>query len=278
MAYNTEIIAILSSGISFRRMLRPFLIAGAIIGLVSFLLSNFIIPHTNQEMMNFQWKYLKDDRRVENKNIHMQIEKGVQIYVESYTTSRNMARKFAIEKYDGNRLVSRTSSDYAKWMPDDKTWRLSNWKRRDVFEDHEVLTHGAILDTSIALNPKDFIINLEDVKTMDWWDLRAFINKEKLKGSSNVMEYEIEKHERIAFPFANIILTLIGVAISSRKIRGGMGMHLGIGMTLTFTYILFMQISTVFSSNGGLEPVVAVWIPNVVFGIISFFLIRYAPK
>jgi lipopolysaccharide export system permease protein len=147
-----------------------------------------------------------------------------------------------------------------------------------VFEDHEVLTHGAILDTSIALNPKDFIINLEDVKTMDWWDLRAFINKEKLKGSSNVMEYEIEKHERIAFPFANIILTLIGVAISSRKIRGGMGMHLGIGMTLTFTYILFMQISTVFSSNGGLEPVVAVWIPNVVFGIISFFLIRYAPK
>lgn len=278
MAFNTEIIAILSSGVSFRRMLRPYMLASAIIGLVSFLLANFVIPVTNQTMLDFQYKYLKAEREVKNRNIHMQIAPGTHIYVETYNADRDLARRFTIEHFDKDELVSKLRADYARWDTVNNSWTLSNWVQRDIDGKMETLTKGTSKDTTIALTPRDFIVNLDDLKTMDWWELRNFIRKEKMKGASNVLEYELEKQERIAFPFANIILTLIGVAISSRKVRGGIGMHLGIGITLTFSYILFMQITTVFSANGSLPPVIAVWIPNVVYGIISVYLIRRAPK
>ncbi len=278
MAYNTEIIAILSNGISFRRMLRPFIISSSLIGLASFMLSNFVIPNTNEKMMDFKWEYLKDERRVENRDIHMKIAPGTHIYVETYNANRDLGRKFSIEKFDKGKLVSKLSSDYVKWDKEKKAWEVHNYFIRKIDSADETITHGTKLDTIIPLEPKDFIVSADDLKTMDWWELRDFIAKEKMKGASNVMEYQVEKHKRIAFPFANIILTLIGVAISSRKVRGGIGMHLGIGITITFTYILFMQISSVFSTYGGLDPFIAVWIPNVTFGAISFFLIKTAPK
>lgn len=278
MAFNTEIIAILSSGISFRRMLRPFIISATFIGLVSFILSNFIIPETNETMMEFQWTYLKDEREVSNRNIHMQIAPGEHVYVETYDAKKNMARKFTLEKFSDGELISKLRSNYATYDTATHSWKLNNWHKRIIHGKEEMLSKGTTYDTAIALTPHDFEVKLDDLKTMDWWELRSFIKKEQLKGASNVLEYEIEKQKRIAFPFANIILTLIGVAISSRKVRGGIGMHLGVGITLTFSYILFMQISTVFSANGGLEPMIAAWIPNIVFGIISIYLIRKAPK
>ncbi len=278
MAFNTEIIAILSSGISFRRMLRPYLISSAFIGLASFLLANFVIPNTNHTMLDFQYTYLKEEREVKNRNIHMQIAPGTHIFVETYNTSRDLGRRFTIEHFEKGELVSKLRSDYARWDTATQSWTLTNWVKREIDGKKEILTKGSQMDTTIALTPKDFIVNLDDLKTMDWWEIREFIRKEQMKGASNVLEYKIEKYERIAFPFANIILTLIGVAISSRKVRGGIGMHLGIGITLTFSYILFMQISTVFSANGDLAPSIAVWIPNVVYGLISLYLIKKAPK
>ena len=278
MAYNTEIIAILSSGVSFRRMLKPYLISSALIGLLSFSLSNFIIPHTNEEMMDFKWEYLKGERRVENRDIHMKIAPGTHIYVETYNANRDLGRKFSIEKFNKGKLVSKLTSDYVKWDQEKKAWEVHNYFIRKIDSTKETITHGTKLDTIIPLSPKDFIVSSDDLKTMDWWELRDFIAKEKMKGASNVVEYQVEKNKRIAFPFANVILTLIGVAISSRKVRGGIGMHLGIGITLTFTYILFMQISSVFSTYGGLNPTIAVWIPNLVFAAISFYLIKTAPK
>lgn len=278
MAFNTEIIAILSSGISFRRMLRPFIISSTFIALVSFTLANFIIPETNETMMDFQWKYLKDDREVKNRNIHMQIAPGTHIYVETYNADRDLGRRFTIERFEKGELVSKLKADYAQWDTVTGSWELNNWVQRTVDGKKENITTGSKKDTTLALTPEDFIINIDDLKTMDWWELRNFIKKEKLKGASNILEYQIEKYQRIAFPFANIILTLIGVAISSRKVRGGIGVHLGIGITLTFSYILFMQISTVFSANGNLQPAIAVWIPNIVYGLISVYLIKRAPK
>lgn len=278
LAYNTEIIAILSSGISFRRMLRPYLISSALIGLISFVLSNFVIPHTNEQMMDFKWKYLKGERRVENRDIHMKIAPNLHVYVETYNASRDLGRKFALEKFEEGRLVSKLTSDYAKWDKEKKHWEIHNYFIRDIDSVQETIRHGPKIDTIIPLKPKDFVVSAEDLKTMDWNELRDFIAKEEMKGASNVMEYKVEKNKRIAFPFANIILTLIGVAISSRKVRGGIGMHLGIGITLTFTYILFMQITSVFSTYGGLDPMIAVWIPNIVFASISLYLIKVAPK
>ncbi|MCF8233039.1 MAG: LptF/LptG family permease [Bacteroidales bacterium] len=278
MAYNTEIIAILSNGISFRRMLRPFLISSVLIGMASFLLSNFVIPDTNEEMMDFQWEYLKSERKVENRNIHMKIASNTHIYVETYNADRDIGRKFAMEKFKEGKLVSKITSDYIKWQPEKKSWEVHNYIIRHIDGTKEELRRGPKLDTVISLSPKDFVVHKDDLKTMDWGELRDFIAKEKMKGSSNVLVYEVEKHKRIAFPFANIILTMIGVALSSRKVRGGIGMHLGIGLLLTFSYILFMQVSSVFSTYGGLDPFVAVWIPNITYAIISLFLIKTAPK
>ncbi len=279
MAFNTEIIAILSSGISFRRMLRPFLISSSAIGLFSFILGNFVIPETNEIMMDFQWTYLKTSgKEVDNRNIHMQIAPGTHAYVETYNSTRELGRRFTLEKFEDGELVSKLKADYAQWDSTSGSWTLNNWTKRTIDGKNEVITKGTKTDTTIALTPEDFVIKLDDLKTMNWQELRNFIEKEKLKGSSNVLEYEIEKHGRIAFPFANIILTFIGVAISSRKVRGGIGVHLGIGLTLTFSYILFMQISTVFSANGNLDPMIAVWIPNIIYGFISFVLIKNAPK
>ncbi|MEA3503576.1 MAG: LptF/LptG family permease, partial [Bacteroidota bacterium] len=278
MASDTEIVAILSSGISFKRFLRPFIIAASLIGILSFILSNFVIPHTNEVMMDFRWKYIKNARKVENRNIHMQVSPELHTYVETYNKKRDLGRKFCLESINKDGLVSKLTADYIKWDSASESWGLNNYVIRTIDGMEESFERGSKLDTIIPLKPLDFIINLEDVKSMDWWELRAFIEKEKLKGSGNVSEYEIEKHKRIAFPFANIILTIIGVAISSRKVRGGIGMHLGIGITLTFSYLLFMQISTVFASYGSITPFMAVWIPNIVFAIISFFLLKIAPK
>jgi len=278
MAYNTEIIAILSNGISFRRMLKPYLISSVLIGLASFLLSNFIIPHTNQEMMDFKWKYLKGERRVENRDIHMKIAPGTHIYVETYNANRDIGRKFSLEKFNDGELVSKLTSDYMQWNKEEEAWEVHNYFIRDIDSANETITRGTRLDTIIPLKPKDFVVSADDIKTMDWWELRDFISNEQMKGASNVTEYQVEKHKRISFPFANIILTLIGVALSSRKIRGGIGMHLGIGIMLTFSYILFMQISSVFSTFGGLNPFIAVWIPNLLYAAISFYLIKTAPK
>ena len=278
MAYNTEIIAILSNGISFRRMLKPFLISSVLIGMGSFLLSNFVIPNTNEEMMDFQWEYLKDGREVENRNIHMKITPTTHIYVETYNADRNIGRKFAMEKFKEGKLVSKITSDYVKWQPEEEAWEVHNYLIRHIDESDEKLKRGAKLDTVIPLTPKDFVVHKDDLKTMDWWELRDFIAKEKMKGASNVTLYQVEKQQRIAFPFANIILTMIGVALSSRKVRGGIGMHLGVGLLLTFSYILFMEVSSVFSTYGSLNPLIAVWIPNIIYAIISLFLIKTAPK
>jgi len=278
MAYDTEIVAILSSGISFKRMLKPFIIAASFIAIVSFILGNFIIPNTNEIMMNFEWKYIKVARKVENKNIHMQIDSTTYAFVETYNTKRDLGRKFCLESINDKGLTSKLTSDYIKWDSTNASWELNNYTIRTIDGMKETFMKGKKLDTIIPLRPLDFVVNLEDVKSMDWWEIRDFIDKEKLKGSQNISEYEVEKHKRIAFPFANIILTLIGVAISSRKVRGGIGMHLGIGITLTFSYILFMQFTTVFASYGNLSPVIAVWIPNILFGLISFYLIKIAPK
>jgi lipopolysaccharide export system permease protein len=155
---------------------------------------------------------------------------------------------------------------------------VKNYFIRKVAGSHEILTNGKEKDTVISMNPADFTFIPDDVKTMNFSELRAFINKEKLKGSQNISDYEVEKHKRIAFPFATLVLTLIGVSISSRKIRGGIGMHLGLGIGITFTYILFQQVSTVFATRGSLSPWLAVWIPNFIFGLLGIYLVKIAPK
>jgi lipopolysaccharide export system permease protein len=279
MAQNTEIIAILSSGISFKRFLFPYMLSAGFLAILSFYMSNFMIPHTNKVMWEFEKTFIKDPIKNENMNIHMQISPGEFVYVESYNSFTKTGQKFSIEKFtpDGT-LIYKLNSDRITWDSVSGRWNIRNYYIRSIRADDEFITKGLQLDTLINLRPQEFTLVADDIKTMNYFELNKFIEKEKLKGSPNIPKYLLEKYKRYAFPFATIILTLIGVSLSSRKVRGGIGMHLGTGIGLTFTYILFMQVSNVFATFGNISPLLATWIPNIIFGVLSIFMIRMAPK
>lgn len=279
MASRTEIIAILSSGISFGRLLMPYLFSAAVIGTLSLILANFIIPHTNKTLWEFEKKYIRNPVRNEDMNIHMQIDPGVFVYVESFNTTTQTGQKFSLEKFgEGEKLLFKLNSERATWQENTGKWRIYNYYYRIIDDDREIFVRGEEMDTLLNLHPSEFLITDDDIKTMDFFELKAFINKERLRGSPRLNQYLVEQYRRYAFPFSAVILTLIGVSLSSRKVRGGIGIHLGTGIGLTFSYILFMQVSQVFAAVGGIPPMLAVWIPNIIYGLISIYLIRLAPK
>ncbi len=278
MAGDTEIIAILNSGVSFRRLLRPYLIAASFLGLMSFLLTNFVIPATSQNMQTFQKKYLKDDKSRTQTNFHIQTDPGIFAFVESFNAAQNTGFKFSLEKFGEKGMESRLTGDYLKWDSIKSIWTVENYVLRDISEKGEKITRGAAIDTALNLTPDDFNMDVDYAVYMDLFELRDFIEMEKIRGSGNLLKFQVEKHSRTAFPFATIILTVIGVSLSSRKVRGGMGLNLGIGITICFAFILFMQVTTVFATFSNLPPIIAVWIPNISFGLLALYLLRIAPK
>jgi len=280
MAANTEIIAILSSGVSFWRLLKPYLYASILLAILSFYLGNFLIPRTNHGRRIFTDTYMEKLTKDRNRNIHIQIEPGVFVYVESFDSKKRIGRKFSLEKFNGQQLVSKIMSDKLSWDEKTHKWKISSWFERklDSISNEMVYTKGKELDTALNLKPSDLYSVKEDFEEMNLWELNNYIAREKEKGSIAYKKYEIEKYKRIAGPVAIIILTFIGVALSSRKVRGGIGMHLAVGIALTFSYILLLQISTVFSKMGNLPPSLGTWIPNFIYAIIGIYLLIKAPK
>ncbi|NOR86182.1 MAG: LptF/LptG family permease [Bacteroidales bacterium] len=279
LAVNTEIIAILSSGVSFRRLLRPYLIAATFLAVLSFVLANFVIPHTNVTMREFKQKYISNLKFDRGHNIHFQIAKQNFIYMEHFSPKTNTAKRFSIEQFNQmGSLKYKLNSSKAVFDSITEKWTIFDFNIREIDGFKETLNTGRKMDTTLALFPKDLVLIKEDYEVMDFFEINRFIEDQKMKGAGNVIQYEVEQQKRSAYPFAALILTIIGVSLSSRKIRGGMGMHLGLGIALTFIYILFMQFATVFAVYGGLSPILAAWIPNIVFAIIAIVLLRNAPK
>lgn len=278
MANNTEIIAILNSGMSFWRMLLPYLISAIILAFFSFFLANFIIPPANKIRIDFENKYIRNNYHINERDIHIQIQKGQYVFLESYNSDKDIGYKFALEHIENGELKAKLQANYILWDSISGNWQINKWQKRFFLETGEKITKGEKLDTAIHLHPKDFKTKLSSVETMNYPELNHFIQEEELKGTANIVFHKIEQQKRIAFPFASIILTIIGVAIASRKIKGGIGLHLGAGLLLSFTYILFMQISTTYATKGNLSPDLAVWIPNILFIFIAIFLILKTPK
>lgn len=278
MASDSEIIAILSSGISFKRMMFPYFISALALGVFSFFLANFIIPYTNRSMLAFEKRFINDPREFSDQNIHKQVSPGTFIYLENYNVKTNTGWKFTLEKFEKNELVFKMKGERIEWDSLRLRWRITNYFKRNISEMNESITKGTKLDTLLPFKPADFTEDIEDVKIMNYFVLREHIQDKELRGDPDVIKYKVKKYERIAFPFATLILTVIGVSVSSRKVRGGIGFHLGLGLALTFIYILFMQIFTVFATFGDLPPLIAVWVPNIIFGFIALFLFRIAPK
>lgn len=279
LAGDTEIVAILSSGISFKRLLLPYLMAALILAVASFYLGNFLIPKTNQVRRIFKNTYMEKLSKDNDRHLHIQIRPNTYVYVESYNSSRHTGQKFSMEELDGQQLKYKVMADRVMWDTAINKWHLMNYYIRsiDSLGVHHI-EQGKAKDTTIDLKTTDLYKIKERFEEMDFYELNAFIKREKQKGSIVYKKYEIEKHKRMAGPVAIIILTFIGVALSSRKVRGGIGLHLGIGIGLTFSYIMLMQFSTVFSTYGNLSPLIGAWIPNVIYMFIGIYLLIKAPK
>ena len=279
MAYNTEIIAILNSGMSFRRFLLPYFITATLIAGVTFYLSDQVIPGANKVKLDFEEQYVKKRPiRFKTKNFHRQIEPGVYVYLHSYSNVSKVGYQFTIEKFEAGELVSKMVADQIRWDTTVNKWRARRYYIRTIDGLNETIEEGKQIDTTLAMHPDDFKMRLSIVETMSLKELDEFIQKQRMQGETNVISYLIERHNRIAFPFTTFILTLIGVAVSSRKIRGGIGLQIAIGVVISFTFILFLQFSKQFAIGGMLPVMAAVWLPNVFFLIVAIFLMRMAPR
>ncbi|MBQ2965649.1 MAG: LptF/LptG family permease [Bacteroidales bacterium] len=279
MAADSEIVAILSCGISFHRMMVPYIFSAALIMIFSLALNLFIIPDSNKTRVEFESKYFKGRTQSVGRNVHYQIAPGEFAFAESFSAWNNTAYRFTLEKVVDNELVSKISAETAVYDTVTGTWKLRKYFIRDYNEDlTDRIRSGKQLDTLLALTVKDFYFSEQDVQTLDYWELNEKIDTQKLRGDANVKFSLIEKHTRFALPFSAFILTIMGVALSSKKRRGGIGWNIGIGIGLAFTYILFLRFSQMFVHTDTLPPAVALWLPNVVFTIIAAFLYRIAPK
>jgi lipopolysaccharide export system permease protein len=281
MAVNTEIIAILSSGMSFRRMMWPYFISSLVIAVLTFFLINFVIPHSNSVRIDFEDKYYRNSRLRTGivYNFHRQVYPRVYMFMGNYKPETQTGLNFTLEKFDEKgHLVSKLEAARVTWDTTMHKWSAWTYFIRDIDGDKETLTRGIKLDTTLTVNPRDFSRDPEFVGTMTFNDLNDYIKLLRLQGSDELKLFLLEKHRRISAPFAVFILTLIGVSLSSQKVRGGIGMQIGIGLALSFSYILFLQFASMFSLKGNLDPMVSQWIPNFIYMGIALFLYRIAPK
>lgn len=279
IAGNSEVIAMLASGMSFNRLLRPYMLSAAVLGLLTFALNSFVIPLTSAPRIEFLNTYYKDKQVKSKLNNQFMVEPGLVMYLHRFETNRNTGTHFALERYDDEmKLTSRLTSRSAQYVGDYK-WHLDSWHIRDINADGETLRSGIEMDTIIAIAPEDIIFQKNDFEKMTTPELNAYIDKQRARGTGQIQIFEIEFHKRFAALATSFILTLIAVSLSSRKIRGGMGINLGIGLCLAFLYILFQTVSSSFAVNGEMPVVLAVWLPNIVFTGIAIYLYKYkAPR
>ncbi len=279
MAAKNEIIAIQSSGISFFRLLRPYMFAALIVAMLSWFLGNFIIPPSNKKRVAFESKYFYHRSPFTTRHIHKQVNPGVFLYIQFFDMRTNIAHTFSIEHFENSRLKSKLLAKYAKWDSVKNKWVAYDYFIRDYYGEYDKLTYGKEIDTAVNLTPEDLKTKQVDITTLNLIQLNNYIKKEKLRGSENINEYLLEKYKRTAYPFSTFILTFLGVAISSKKQKGGTGLNIGIGIALSFAYIFFMQLSDQFAIKGGMDPLIAVWIPNIIFTVIAFVsYFIFAPK
>ena len=280
MATHSEIIAILSGGVSFARFLRPYFIGSVLLMFLSFFLINWVIPHANAKRLDFEEKYYRSSPyQNRDKNIHRQLSPGLFIYMQSYNTSMNIGYQFSLERFEDGDLKEKLNSDYIKWDSTKNKWTIYNYYTREYDSMTEILTSGTTIDTLLPnFDKSDFSSRLEIVETMDYSELTEFIEKQKMSGTSNYAVYELEKHKRFAFPFSTIILAIMGACISSQKKRGGIGINIGIGLALAFSYIMMQQVTNVFAINAGFNPLMSLWIPNFIYASLTFILYKMASR
>jgi len=297
MAAHTEIIAILSSGVSFRRILVPYFIGAALVGIINFVLNGWIIPNSNKSRLEFELLYLKSKYYFDQRNVHIQVAPDTYLYMQSYNNSNQTGYRFTLEKFQDNKLIEKLNADRISWDSVKHKWTLSNWHIRRVeivFEEPQApeagafkttrmvnkdsVIAGASMDTALVIRPKEFESDYRKYDGLTLNELDAYIRTLRERGSTGIEVYEVEKYTRYTSPFTIFILVFMGVIVASRKSRGGTGPQIALGFLLSFVFILFFTLFRTFAENGSLPPVISVWIPNIIFGAISLMMYKYVPR
>lgn len=329
LAAHTEIVAMLSSGISFRRLLLPYFLASAFIAAISFVFNGWVIPHSNRDRMTFEMQYFQNKFYFESRNVHMQTAPNVYLFIQNYNNQNNTGYQFSLERFSENRLIEKLTADNIQWDSTKHKWTLRFWKRKMVdnmfytegsADSTEALTpvtpiksgddikatngptpiptlskrvhpaaglnavsgkyieSGEALDTTLAITPKDFENNAHEYDGMTIPELGHQIAQLKFRGTTGVEAYETERHIRFAAPCTTFVLVFMGVIVSARKSRGGTGFQIALGFLLAFIFILFFTMTRTFAETGSLPPVVAAWLPNSIFAVISLFMYKYVPR
>ena len=277
LAEKSEVIAMLSGGISFPRLMRPYLISAAIIAGFTFLLNSFVIPPANQTRIDFQNKYIKNRSIDYARNIQLEVSPGVIAYMDSYNDKTSIGKQFSLDKFEGKELISRLTAQTIVYDSVNH-WTIKDYMIRNFEGMRESIVYGTEIDTVLVMSPSDFLISINDSEQMSTPELRSYIDRQKERGIGSIQRFEIEYYQRFSMTFAAFVLTIIGASLSSRKIKGGMGFNIGIGLLLSFSYILFMQITSTFAISGYVSPMIAVWIPNVLYAVIAVVLYMKAPR
>lgn len=288
MATRYETVAILSSGVKYTRFLRPYLIGATLIALSSLYLSHFVIPVANRKKQAFEDKYINNRYQNQEHNIHRQLDKETKLYMESFSNQEKRGNRFTLEKIQDFNQVYFLSAEFVQWDSVKQNWKAFNYYERIMHVDNsqkntakrfkEEIKSGQEKDIKINFTPADMGRIESKVEIMTYPELKKYIAEEREKGSSGLARFEVENYMRTAVPFATFILTIMGVCISSRKVRGGIGLHLAIGLLLAASYVLFLQVSSIFAVNDVLPPFIAVWIPNVLYGGVALYLYKSAQK
>ncbi|MBP3408016.1 MAG: LptF/LptG family permease [Bacteroidaceae bacterium] len=279
LADNSEIIAMFASGVSFGRLMKPYMVSAGLIAIMTFVLSAYIIPQGNSTRLAFEQEHNRKKKIEAASNIQVKLDDNTIAFIERYESRNNMGWRFSLDRFEGKKLVSRMTANNISYNPDKPgVWTARRWVIRELKDDKEVIrsSNKETIDTVLPLEPTDFLISEGEQETMTSPQLSEYIDKQKARGMGNIKPFEVEYHKRIAMSFAAFILTIIGASLSSRKRKGGMGLSLGIGLGLSFSYIMFQTVSSAFAEQ--MPVILAVWIPNILFTFIAIYLYRRAPR
>ena len=281
LAGNSEIISMLAAGVSFRRLMRPYMISCVMISALTFYLAAYVIPHGTISKQNFESLYKNKKHISAAENAQLKVDKGVIAYIQHYDDNAKKGYGFCLDKFENKKLVSHMTANeiqYATISDSKYHWKASFWTIRKLKGLREHITQGSVKDTVIMMEPTDLVYSRGQQETFTSPQLKAYISKQINRGSGNVVQYQVEYHKRIAMSFASFILTTIGLSLSSRKRKGGMGLYLGIGLALSFGYIMLQTVSASFAINAGMPPALAAWMPNIIFIVVAYFCYRKAPR
>ena len=279
LSSNSEIIALYSSGVSLKRILRPYMIGSLIIAIFSLLTGMYVVPESTKKYNDYSYKYLKGNRKaINNKNIFRKINENEYIFLTQFNQKNNVGTNFTLENFTGERLNFKISSTSIRFIPELKKYRLNNYSKRIITDSIDIIQNRRTFDTIFSFNVDDLTPLNYVAESLNYNELISFINIEKSRGSTNIERYMVVKYKKWSIPFSIFILTLIGFSVSAEKRRGGTGVNLAFGICIAMIYVFFDKIFGVLAQQSDLSPILAVWLPNIFFGLLAIYLVRNAKK